>query len=219
MGFPPAGGGGGSPTGAAGGDLTGSTYPNPVVAASKITTAKLASAVTLDAIATAHATGADVAMNGHKITGLTNGSSAQDAAAFGQLPAAARIQTGAGSPLGSVTPTSIGYLYIDTTNGGAWIAEGATNTDWISVGGATNPADLGISSSVASGVSVRATAVGTSVSLSGSQGNPTVQIGDDGAFSDTLGFFGASPVPQPVLTALSTPADIVAALQSLGLSA
>lgn len=34
--------GGGSPTGAAGGDLEGSTYPNPVVAAKKITGAKIA---------------------------------------------------------------------------------------------------------------------------------------------------------------------------------
>ena len=40
----------------------------------------LASTATLNAIATANATAADVAMNSHKITGLTNGSAAQDAA-------------------------------------------------------------------------------------------------------------------------------------------
>ena len=48
----------------------------------------------LSAIATANATAGNVSMNAHKITNLTNGSNAQDAAAFGQIPTAG---TGASS--------------------------------------------------------------------------------------------------------------------------
>ena len=58
------------PTGAAGGDLAGSTYPNPVVAALAITTGKIAAnAVTAAKLGAAAATGAalgsDVALVGH----------------------------------------------------------------------------------------------------------------------------------------------------------
>jgi hypothetical protein len=42
----------------------------------------------LFAIASANATAGNVSMNSHKITNLTNGSNAQDAAAFGQIPTA-----------------------------------------------------------------------------------------------------------------------------------
>ena len=41
---------------------------------------------TLDVIATQHPPAADWSNNSHKITNLTNGSGAQDAAAFGQIP-------------------------------------------------------------------------------------------------------------------------------------
>lgn len=45
-----------------------------------------------------------IAMGSHKITGLTNGSSAQDAAAFGQLPTALPPSGTAGGDLGSSYP-------------------------------------------------------------------------------------------------------------------
>lgn len=47
-------------------------------------------------------------------------------------------QQGSGSPVGSVTPTAVGYRYTDTASGGVWLAIGATNADWINLGGQTD---------------------------------------------------------------------------------
>lgn len=49
----------------------------------------------------------------------------------GSLP----IQSGMGSPVGSVTPTAIGYLYLDLAVGATYQAVGATNGDWVLIGG------------------------------------------------------------------------------------
>ena len=51
----------------------------------------MASGATLHGIAAANANDGDIAVNTHKITGLTNGSAASDAAAFGQIPVVATV--------------------------------------------------------------------------------------------------------------------------------
>jgi hypothetical protein len=55
-----------------------------------------------------------------------------------------QIQTGSGSPVGTVAPTAQGYLYQDTTNGALYAAVGATDADWVAVGGATDGTVPGI---------------------------------------------------------------------------
>lgn len=49
--------------------------------------------------------------------------------------------SGDGSPTGVVTPDGIGQLYVDTTNGGLYIATTLANDDWIIVGGQRDPSD------------------------------------------------------------------------------
>ena len=77
------GGGGGGVQSVTAGDtsiVVGGTAANPTVETAP-----------LDVIAADHATGGDVALNAHKITGLANGTAATDAAAFGQLPLTAGL--------------------------------------------------------------------------------------------------------------------------------
>ena len=41
--------------------------------------------------------------------------------------------SGSGSPVGAVTPTSVGQTYLDTTTPGFWAANGLTNNSWTQI--------------------------------------------------------------------------------------
>ena len=57
-----------------------------------------------------------------------------EASGGGGLPA--WFQSGSGSPVGSVTPNTVGGLYFDTSGAtGLWTAIAGTSADWAQLGG------------------------------------------------------------------------------------
>jgi len=143
------------------------------------------------------------------------------------------VLSGDGSPQGVTAAAGIGQQYVDTTNGALYIALVTGYSGWVAVGGHTffaeEIAGFGAEGAVAlmqddsgsvvqidsGNVSVVVNALGNTVELDGYQGIG-IEISDNGEVT-TVGFFGASPVAQPAGSGITTVAELVSALQSLGL--
>lgn len=149
------------------------------------------------------------------------------------------VTTGAGSPVGAVTPTGIGALYLDTTGGGVYEAQGATSADWFACGGNTAGSAPGLDSGGAPTTAALVDAAGGQFLVSGGDAKIGVATGkeasvqvnanqlkafratDDGAGQAKLCFYQfASPVVQPVVPLTSpTAQNVIDALVALGLVA
>lgn len=89
--------------------------------------ASLPSTDDLSAIAAANATAANVPMNGHKFTGLANGVSAQDGAAYGQTPAGGSTVTIGQGGTGATTQQAAVNALTGTQSAGKVLRSDGTN--------------------------------------------------------------------------------------------
>ena len=102
------------------------------------TGAVVANTGTLDVIATAEPPAASWSNNSHKITNLLNGSSAQDAAAFGQIPVPANGYGITGNT--GLTPTpAVSLTFSGSSCGSGFALTASTATEILTSGSSGNP--------------------------------------------------------------------------------
>lgn len=99
--------------GSGGGGVSSVTAADTSIVIAGTGTAPTVATGTLDVIATDHPPAANWSNNSHKITSLTNGSAAQDAAAFGQIPTSA--STIGGMLTATYDPATIAQQVLGTT--------------------------------------------------------------------------------------------------------
>jgi hypothetical protein len=129
----------------------------------------LPSTETLDQIATANATAANVNLNSHKITNLTNGSGAQDAAAFGQIPTALPPNGTAGGDLSGSYPNPTVKAITETSGPTDLVAGTITDGQFLKRVGSTL-----VSAAAGTGTVTSVTATDTSIVVAGTGAAPTI---------------------------------------------
>ena len=127
--------------------------------------------------------------------------------------------TGDGSPVGVVTPSGPGVLYLDTTNGGLYISVGVTSADWQQVGGLLG----GFSHIVGIYTGVNGTVQADNGPNASSQATATLVDTDGnsefpGSLRSNAGFaaFGVQP-PASIPATPVLLSDVIAILQGAGL--
>jgi len=138
----------------------------------------------LSAIAGANATAGSVPMNGHKLTGLANGSASTDSAAFGQTPAGGNTVTIGQGGTGSSTRNFAGLLTPTAVKTSAYSAAAGDYVPCDTTGGSFTvtlpnaPADL--------------TVVGVKMVIQGGTSTVTVACAGSDVFNKTAGATSAT---------------------------
>jgi hypothetical protein len=129
---------------------------------------------------------------------------------------------GSGSPLGTVTASSIGCRYTDIDDGALYLALNADNASWVLIGGSGDPDAAGVYSTTSeaqlqepSGASVRVFGGQVRILPGADQVvqifshlSEAIEVQDDGTHSQ-IGFYAAPPVTQPAAITAPTGGTVI----------